>query len=134
MSLPPRFVIAFQGGLRESFLKHKIITFFPFLSHIARYQNELAGVDTELLAERFYYQALSVAPQIGKCLIRCKPVLLVIDRPCVRSHLQTLDSPIRIYQPGYKLSPLWHTEKIKEREDKCTNLNREEGEKWFLFL
>ncbi|XP_060057577.1 nonsense-mediated mRNA decay factor SMG5 isoform X3 [Erinaceus europaeus] len=32
---------------------------------IARYQNELAGVDTELLAERFYYQALSVAPQIG---------------------------------------------------------------------
>ncbi|POI20360.1 hypothetical protein CIB84_015893, partial [Bambusicola thoracicus] len=31
----------------------------------ARYQNELAGVDTELLAERFYYQALSVAPQIG---------------------------------------------------------------------
>ncbi|KAK2084429.1 Protein smg5 [Saguinus oedipus] len=30
-----------------------------------RYQNELAGVDTELLAERFYYQALSVAPQIG---------------------------------------------------------------------
>lgn len=32
----------------------------------ARYQNELAGVDTELLAERFYYQALSVAPQIGK--------------------------------------------------------------------
>lgn len=35
-----------------------------FLS--ARYQNELAGVDTELLAERFYYQALSVAPQIGE--------------------------------------------------------------------
>lgn len=32
----------------------------------ARYQNELAGVDTELLAERFYYQALSVAPQIGE--------------------------------------------------------------------
>lgn len=36
------------------------------LSPAARYQNELAGVDTELLAERFYYQALSVAPQIGK--------------------------------------------------------------------
>lgn len=35
-----------------------------FLS--ARYQNELAGVDTELLAERFYYQALSVAPQVGE--------------------------------------------------------------------
>ncbi|NXF91311.1 SMG5 protein, partial [Eubucco bourcierii] len=31
----------------------------------ARYQNELAGVDTEQLAQRFYYQALSVAPQIG---------------------------------------------------------------------
>lgn len=40
--------------------------FFPPLSPAARYQNELAGVDTELLAERFYYQALSVAPQIGK--------------------------------------------------------------------
>lgn len=39
----------------------------PPLSPAARYQNELAGVDTELLAERFYYQALSVAPQIGKC-------------------------------------------------------------------
>ncbi|XP_023103360.2 protein SMG5 isoform X3 [Felis catus] len=38
---------------------------FFLLSPAARYQNELAGVDTELLAERFYYQALSVAPQIG---------------------------------------------------------------------
>nr|XP_006113976.1 protein SMG5 isoform X3 [Pelodiscus sinensis] len=36
-----------------------------YLGDLARYQNELAGVDTELLAERFYYQALSVAPQIG---------------------------------------------------------------------
>ncbi|ETE58371.1 Protein SMG5, partial [Ophiophagus hannah] len=35
-----------------------------YLGDLARYQNELAGVDTELLAERFYYQALSVAPQI----------------------------------------------------------------------
>lgn len=67
MSLPFRLFTAFQGGLKEGFLKYKIITFFPFLSHVARYQNELAGVDTELLAERFYYQALSVAPQIGKC-------------------------------------------------------------------
>ncbi|KAG2462079.1 SMG5 protein, partial [Polypterus senegalus] len=32
---------------------------------IARYQNELAGVDAELLAERFYHQALSVSPNIG---------------------------------------------------------------------
>lgn len=38
-----------------------------FVAPLARYQNELAGVDTELLAERFYYQALSVAPQIGTC-------------------------------------------------------------------
>lgn len=37
-----------------------------YLGDLSRYQNELAGVDTELLAERFYYQALSVAPQIGK--------------------------------------------------------------------
>ncbi|XP_041253149.1 protein SMG5 isoform X2 [Onychostruthus taczanowskii] len=36
-----------------------------YLGDLARYQNELAGVDTELLAERFYYQALSVAPQVG---------------------------------------------------------------------
>uniref|UniRef100_A0A8C3SW02 Nonsense-mediated mRNA decay factor n=1 Tax=Chelydra serpentina TaxID=8475 RepID=A0A8C3SW02_CHESE len=36
-----------------------------YLGDLGRYQNELAGVDTELLAERFYYQALSVAPQIG---------------------------------------------------------------------
>uniref|UniRef100_A0ABM5F469 Nonsense-mediated mRNA decay factor n=1 Tax=Pogona vitticeps TaxID=103695 RepID=A0ABM5F469_9SAUR len=36
-----------------------------YLGDLARYQNELAGVDTELLAERFYYQAISVAPQIG---------------------------------------------------------------------
>lgn len=36
-----------------------------YLGDLSRYQNELAGVDTELLAERFYYQALSVAPQIG---------------------------------------------------------------------
>ncbi|ELW59858.1 Protein SMG5 [Tupaia chinensis] len=34
-----------------------------YLGDLSRYQNELAGVDTELLAERFYYQALSVAPQ-----------------------------------------------------------------------
>ncbi|EGW07060.1 Protein SMG5, partial [Cricetulus griseus] len=38
---------------------------------IARYQNELAGVDTELLAERFYYQALSVAPQIDAVVYPC---------------------------------------------------------------
>ncbi|XP_044532776.1 protein SMG5 isoform X3 [Gracilinanus agilis] len=36
-----------------------------YLGDLSRYQNELAGVDTEQLAERFYYQALSVAPQIG---------------------------------------------------------------------
>ncbi|KAG8146521.1 putative To mCG8836 isoform 1 protein [Naja naja] len=40
-----------------------------YLGDLARYQNELAGVDTELLAERFYYQALSVAPQIGEYLV-----------------------------------------------------------------
>ncbi|XP_038624793.1 protein SMG5 [Tachyglossus aculeatus] len=36
-----------------------------YLGDLARYQNELTGLDTERLAERFYYQALSVAPQIG---------------------------------------------------------------------
>ncbi|XP_072346830.1 nonsense-mediated mRNA decay factor SMG5 [Scyliorhinus torazame] len=36
-----------------------------YLGDLARYQNELAGVDTEQLAERFYYQSLSVAPQVG---------------------------------------------------------------------
>lgn len=32
----------------------------------ARYQNELAGVEAEQLAERFYHQALSVAPHVGE--------------------------------------------------------------------
>ncbi|OCT69448.1 protein SMG5 [Xenopus laevis] len=36
-----------------------------YLGDLARYQNELALVDTEKLAERFYYQALTVDPQIG---------------------------------------------------------------------
>ncbi|XP_067832012.1 nonsense-mediated mRNA decay factor SMG5 isoform X2 [Heptranchias perlo] len=36
-----------------------------YLGDLARYQNELAGVDTEQLAERFYYQSLSVVPQVG---------------------------------------------------------------------
>ncbi|OCT66615.1 hypothetical protein XELAEV_18042869mg [Xenopus laevis] len=36
-----------------------------YLGDLARYQNELAVVDTEKLAERFYYQALTVDPQIG---------------------------------------------------------------------
>uniref|UniRef100_H2U4I5 Nonsense-mediated mRNA decay factor n=1 Tax=Takifugu rubripes TaxID=31033 RepID=H2U4I5_TAKRU len=36
-----------------------------YLGDLARYQNELAGVDAEQLAERFYHQALSVMPHIG---------------------------------------------------------------------
>ncbi|XP_075048837.1 nonsense-mediated mRNA decay factor SMG5 isoform X2 [Mixophyes fleayi] len=36
-----------------------------YLGDLARYQNELALVDTEKLAERFYCQALTVIPQIG---------------------------------------------------------------------
>ncbi|KAG8432059.1 hypothetical protein GDO86_019524 [Hymenochirus boettgeri] len=36
-----------------------------YLGDLARYQNELAVVDTEKLAERFYYQALMVVPHIG---------------------------------------------------------------------
>ncbi|XP_071970707.1 nonsense-mediated mRNA decay factor SMG5 isoform X3 [Engystomops pustulosus] len=36
-----------------------------YLGDLARYQNELALVDTEKLAERFYYQALTVVPQMG---------------------------------------------------------------------
>lgn len=36
-----------------------------YLGDLARYQNELSGVDTEQLAERFYHQSLSVAPHVG---------------------------------------------------------------------
>ncbi|MGH0172562.1 UNVERIFIED_CONTAM: hypothetical protein FKN15_065065 [Acipenser sinensis] len=36
-----------------------------YLGDLARYQNELAGVEAELLAERFYHQALSVTPHVG---------------------------------------------------------------------
>uniref|UniRef100_A0AAV2MFM5 Nonsense-mediated mRNA decay factor n=1 Tax=Knipowitschia caucasica TaxID=637954 RepID=A0AAV2MFM5_KNICA len=35
------------------------------LGDLARYQNELAGVDTEQLAVRFYHQALTVMPLVG---------------------------------------------------------------------
>uniref|UniRef100_H3AQN3 Nonsense-mediated mRNA decay factor n=1 Tax=Latimeria chalumnae TaxID=7897 RepID=H3AQN3_LATCH len=36
-----------------------------YLGDLARYQNELAGVDTDQLSERFYCQAVSVAPTVG---------------------------------------------------------------------
>ncbi|XP_057690572.1 nonsense-mediated mRNA decay factor SMG5 [Corythoichthys intestinalis] len=36
-----------------------------YLGDLARYQNELAGVEAENLAERFYHQALSVMPHVG---------------------------------------------------------------------
>lgn len=36
-----------------------------YLGDLARYQNELAGVEAEQLAERFYHQALSVMPHVG---------------------------------------------------------------------
>ncbi|KAI7806365.1 nonsense-mediated mRNA decay factor SMG5 [Triplophysa rosa] len=36
-----------------------------YLGDLARYQNELAGVEAEQLAERFYHQALSVALHVG---------------------------------------------------------------------
>lgn len=39
-----------------------------FASSAARYQNELAGVEAEQLAERFYHQALSVMPHVGEWL------------------------------------------------------------------
>lgn len=42
----------------------------------ARYQNELAGVETEQLAERFYHQALSVMPHVGEWLSSLNPTLL----------------------------------------------------------
>lgn len=42
------------------------LLFFSFLSCAARYQNELAGVEAEQLAERFYHQALSVSPTVGE--------------------------------------------------------------------
>uniref|UniRef100_A0A8C7I4B8 Nonsense-mediated mRNA decay factor n=1 Tax=Oncorhynchus kisutch TaxID=8019 RepID=A0A8C7I4B8_ONCKI len=36
-----------------------------YLGDLARYQNELAGVEAEQLSERFYHQALSVTPHVG---------------------------------------------------------------------
>nr|XP_020465403.1 protein SMG5 [Monopterus albus] len=36
-----------------------------YLGDLARYQNELAGVEAEQLAERFYHQALSVMPHVA---------------------------------------------------------------------
>ncbi|KAK1806731.1 hypothetical protein P4O66_005231 [Electrophorus voltai] len=36
-----------------------------YLGDLARYQNELAGVEAEQLSERFYHQALSVSPHVG---------------------------------------------------------------------
>lgn len=36
-----------------------------YLGDLARYQNELAGVEAEQLAERFYHQALCVMPHVG---------------------------------------------------------------------
>ncbi|XP_048881273.1 nonsense-mediated mRNA decay factor SMG5 [Brienomyrus brachyistius] len=36
-----------------------------YLGDLARYQNELAGVEAERLAERFYHQALSVSAHVG---------------------------------------------------------------------
>lgn len=47
-----------------------MVTFFFYIAIIvssaARYQNELAGVEAEQLAERFYHQALSVTPHVGE--------------------------------------------------------------------
>lgn len=40
-----------------------------YVSSAARYQNELAGVEAEQLAERFYHQALSVMPHVGEWLM-----------------------------------------------------------------
>lgn len=40
-----------------------------FLFSAARYQNELAGVEAEHLAERFYHQAWSVTPHVGELLL-----------------------------------------------------------------
>ncbi|XP_072284871.1 nonsense-mediated mRNA decay factor SMG5-like isoform X2 [Pyxicephalus adspersus] len=39
--------------------------FVIIIPQTARYQNELAVVNTEKLVERFYYQALTVVPQMG---------------------------------------------------------------------
>lgn len=44
------------------FIHIYILCFFP----AARYQNELAGVEAEQLAERFYHQAWSVMPHVGE--------------------------------------------------------------------
>lgn len=47
----------------------------------ARYQNELAGVEAEQLAERFYHQALSVTPHVGELTTRCY-------RPSLSQHIK----------------------------------------------
>lgn len=39
---------------------------FIYTFSAARYQNELAGVEAEQLAERFYHQAWSVMPHVGE--------------------------------------------------------------------
>lgn len=51
---------------RVSVYLHIYCAILMFASSAARYQNELAGVEAEQLAERFYHQALSVMPHVGE--------------------------------------------------------------------
>lgn len=57
----------------------------PFNVYEARYQNELAGVEAEQLAERFYHQALSVAPHAGEQVL-ASHILLTTHFPGTWEH------------------------------------------------
>lgn len=54
----------FIFALKNTYQCWGLVCFFA-----ARYQNELAGVDAEQLAERFYHQAWSVMPHVGQLLL-----------------------------------------------------------------
>uniref|UniRef100_A0A673STF5 Nonsense-mediated mRNA decay factor n=1 Tax=Suricata suricatta TaxID=37032 RepID=A0A673STF5_SURSU len=110
-----------------------------YLGDLSRYQNELAGVDTELLAERFYYQALSVAPQIGMpfnqlgtlagskyynveamyCYLRC--IQSEVSFEGAYGNLKRLyDKAARMYQQLKKCEP----RKLSPSKKRCKDIKR----------
>ncbi|XP_069463214.1 nonsense-mediated mRNA decay factor SMG5 [Ambystoma mexicanum] len=110
-----------------------------YLGDLARYQNELAGVDTEHLAERFYYQALSVAPHIGMpfnqlgtlagskyynveatyCYLRCIQSEVSFDGAC--GNLKRLyDKAAKMYHQLKKCE----TRKLSPSKKRCKDIKR----------
>lgn len=116
-----------EGGCSEIW-NHRVS--LP-LSPAARYQNELAGVDTELLAERFYYQALSVAPQIGKWTLAwaSQPASFPKRKIMLRWQVGHTHSP-GPYLTQFSWTSPWlcilplvlHTQKMMEGEEKWESL------------